>query len=205
VASSSDPARAPLDWAKLFRTPHPRSWFDRPTRRVARDLLGERLVRRRAGRFEAVRIVETEAYLRGDEASHSYRGPTARNRSMFAAPGTLYVYRIHQVHCANVVTRRGEAVLLRSAEPLEGVAAPTRGPGRLCRALGITRAEDGVDLVSGGLRILPSFEARGSIVQGPRVGLRRNATVPWRYGLEGNRWVSPPRLRRRPVSGASPS
>ncbi|MCI4344135.1 MAG: DNA-3-methyladenine glycosylase [Thermoplasmata archaeon] len=207
MASSSDPPREPVEWVARFETPRSRAWFDRPTRRVARELLGEFLVRRRNDRFEAVRIVETEAYLRSDEASHAYRGVTPRNRSMFGEPGTLYVYRIHQVHCANVVTRRGEAVLLRSAEPLDGMAGTPRGPGRLCRTLGITRSEDGSDLVSGSLRILPSFQARGKILRGPRVGIRRNAAVPWRYGLAANRWVSLPRLagKERPISAASPS
>lgn len=196
-----------MDWAARFERPRPRGWFDRPTRRVARELLGEYLVHLRNDRFEAVRIVETEAYLQGDEASHAFRGPTLRNRSMFGDPGTLYVYRIHQVHCANVVTRRGEAVLLRSAEPLDEVAGSPRGPGRLCRALGITRADDGTDLTAGPIRILGSGEPRGTVLQGPRVGIRRNPAVPWRYGLAGNRWVSLPRLTRnaRPVSGASPS
>lgn len=196
-----------MDWAARFRRPRPRSWFDRPTRRVARELLGEVVVRRRGDRFEALRIVETEAYLRGDEASHSFRGPTARNRSMFAAPGTLYVYRIHQVHCANVVTRPGEAVLLRGAEPLAGLTGAPRGPGRLCRALGVTRADDGADLVSGEIRILPFLGRPERVLRGPRVGIRRNASVWWRYGLEGSRWVSLPRLPRREpaVSEASPS
>jgi DNA-3-methyladenine glycosylase len=196
-----------VDWAVRFIRPRPRAWFNRPTRRVARELLGEYLVRFRNDRFEAVRLVETEAYLHGDEASHAFRGPTARNRSMFGAPGTLYVYRIHQVYCANVVTRHGEAVLLRGAEPLDGLTGSPRGPGRLCRALGITRAEDGTDLVVGPIRILGSSEPRGAVLRGPRVGIRRNAAVPWRYGLAGNRWVSLPRMTRtaRPVSGASPN
>ena len=84
-----------------------------------------------------MRIVECEAYESGDPASHAFLGPTLRNRSMFAPPGTLYVFSIHRVYCANVVGRAGEAALLRAGEPLTpGLPSPS-GPGRLCRALGI--------------------------------------------------------------------
>jgi DNA-3-methyladenine glycosylase len=176
---------------------------------VARDLLGTELVRRRGDRFDAARIVETEAYLRGDAASHAFRGPTPRNRSMFGPPGTLHVYQIHQVHCANVVTRPGEAVLIRSAEPRTAGMGETRGPGRLCRAMGITRDDDGHDLVTGMIRILPAKVPVGRILRGPRVGIRRNVDALLRYGLERSRWVSSPRLPQRrvdpDVSGASPS
>lgn len=144
--------------------------------------------------MRSARIVETEAYLTGDPASHAYSGPTRRNRSMFGRPGTLYVFRIHQVVCANVVTRRGEAVLLRAAEPLDGLLGDLRGPGRLCRALGITLELDGSDLLDGPVRILPGRGPRTEpIVAGPRVGIRRAADRPLRYALEANRWVSRPR------------
>jgi len=93
--------------------------------------------------------VETEAYVRGDPANHAFRGPTPRNRSMFDAPGTLYVYRIHQVVCANLVARRGEAVLLRAGAPLPNAPGNASGPGRLCRYLGITIEDDGTDTVLG--------------------------------------------------------
>jgi DNA-3-methyladenine glycosylase len=209
VASSSSPAPEFEAWATRFLRPWPRARYRLPTRQVARALLGTELVRRHGNRFEAVRIVETEAYLRGDAANHAFRGPTPRNRSMFAAPGTLYVYRIHQVHCANVVTRPGEAVLLRSAEPRTVGLGETRGPGRLCRALKITRDDDGHDLVSGSLRILLSSTPTGRILRGPRVGIRLNADAVLRYGLEGSPWVSSPRIQVRPraskISGALPS
>ncbi len=120
-----------------------RGFFDRPTTRVARDLLGAVVTVRARDGVRSVRLVEVEAYVANDPASHAYRGPTRRNRSMFGPPGTLYIYRIHQVVCANLVTRPGEAVLLRAGRPLLPVEANPSGPGRLCRVLGLTIADDG--------------------------------------------------------------
>ena len=96
------------------------AFFDRPTRRVARELLGAVFRTRGPGGVRAVRLVEVEAYVARDPANHAFGGPTRRNRSMFGPPGTLYVYRIHRVVCANVVTRPGQAVLIRAGEPLAG-------------------------------------------------------------------------------------
>jgi DNA-3-methyladenine glycosylase len=194
---------------RRFGRPLPLAFYDRPTVSVARGLLGAWVLARNAGGFVGARVVETEAYVGNDPANHAARGETERNRSMFREPGTLYVYRIHQVHCANVVTRPGEAVLLRSAEPRTVGLGETRGPGRLCRALKITRDDDGHDLVSGSLRILPSSTPTGRILRGPRVGIRLNADAVLRYGLEGSPWVSSPRIQVRPraskISGALPS
>lgn len=178
--------------------PLARSFFDRPTTTVARALLGCRLVRADPGALRVARVVETEAYVAGDPASHAYRGPTPRNRSMFLRPGTLYVYRIHQVHCANVVTRPGEAVLLRAAEPVSEGLGPTRGPGRLCRAFGLTRVEDGVDLTRGPLFLAPRDRPlMGRIVAAPRVGISRAVERPLRFAVDGNRFVSTPLPRPR--------
>ena len=98
-------------------------------------------------RGRLARITEVEAYTADDPASHSYRGATARNRSMFGPAGTLYVYLIYGIHhCANVVTGPagdGQAVLIRSVEVADVDPRLTRGPGRLCRVLGVTRADDG--------------------------------------------------------------
>jgi len=175
-----------------FDRPLPRSFFDRSTPIVARALLGQRVARRVAGELRVGRIVETEAYVTGDPASHAYRGPTPRNRSMFGPPGTLYVYRIHQVHCANIVTRRGEAVLLRAVEPEQGIEGSTQGPGRLCRAFALTRAEDGSDVRTGAFRVLPGGTVR-TVAVGPRVGISRARARRLRFAEAGNRWVSLPR------------
>jgi DNA-3-methyladenine glycosylase len=190
VGKSSRSATAP----RLDRT-----FFDRPTVAVARDLLGATL--RVGGR--AVRIVETEAYVASDPANHAFRGPTARNRSMFGPPGTLYIYRIHQVVCANLVTCRGEAVLLRAGEPLTEGLENSSGPGRLCRALGIRLTDDGTSAVSDPrIRVEQTRGVRTRIVSGPRVGIRRAKRRRLRFALAGNPWVSPPRLPARAIQRA---
>jgi DNA-3-methyladenine glycosylase len=167
-----------------------RAFFDRATVTVARELLGAVL---RVGP-RAVRIVETEAYVANDPANHASRGPTPRNRSMFASPGTLYVYRIHQVVCANLVTRPGEAVLVRAGEPLTPDLADPRGPGRLCRALGIRLSDDGTATPSSERIYAEARVGRaGRVVVGPRVGIRQAADRPLRFALDGNPWVSRPR------------
>ncbi len=143
------------------------------------------------------RIVETEAYVAKDPASHAYRGRTERNRAMFAGPGTVYVYRIHQVHCVNLTTRPGQAVLLRAAEPLTPALGNTQGPGRLCRAFDLTRADDGISAVTGPrLRIAPGPRPDETVVRTPRIGVTRGRTRRLRFLLSGNRWVSRGRSRR---------
>src|SRR5690606_23427036 len=143
------------------------------TVRAAQALLGCVLVRTDGASVRRARIVETEAYLRNDPASHSFRGPTPRNLPMFGPPGYAYVYRIHRAICFNVVTATegvGEAVLIRAVEPLEGIEAmeearrrrtvgrvlPARsalsnGPGKLCQAFDITLEDNGADLLRKGL------------------------------------------------------
>jgi len=106
------------------------SFYNRATLDVARDLLGKLIVRRLDDGVRIARIVETEAYLPDDPASHSYRGPTPRSRIMFGPPGHAYVYLIYGMHhCLNTVTEaegRGGAVLIRAAEPLHGLEAMWR-------------------------------------------------------------------------------
>jgi DNA-3-methyladenine glycosylase len=158
-----------------------------------------------------VRLVEVEAYQEDDAASHSFRGPTPRNEVMFGRPGHLYVYLSYGMHfCVNVVTgRRGEgsAVLLRAAEPLEGldVMAANRGvsairslcsgPGRLTQALAIDRTHNGVDVVSGSAVRLHEGEAlepRG-IARTTRVGIRTAVDRPWRFVERESPFLSPGR------------
>lgn len=116
---------------------------------------------------------------------------------MFERPGTLYVFRIHQVYCANAVTCPGEAVLLRAAEPVSEGLAGTRGPGRLCRAFSLTVADDGADLTRRPLCILPRNRPLGGrIVTDRRVGISRGVERLLRFAIEGNAHVSTPRPRR---------
>ncbi|HKV89811.1 MAG TPA: DNA-3-methyladenine glycosylase, partial [Thermoplasmata archaeon] len=178
------PRQAPLKDPGLrarFSDPLPRAFYERPTAVVARALIGRWMVVRSGRSYHAARIVETEAYVGRDPASHAFRGPTRRNASMFGAPGTLYVYRIHQVHCANAVTRTGQAVLLRAAEPLDPELPSLSGPGRLCRRLGLTRDDDGSSLVSGRVRIVLGDPSAPEVVRAPRVGITRAVERPLRF------------------------
>jgi DNA-3-methyladenine glycosylase len=173
-----------------------RAFFDRPTVSVARALLGAELRVRGADGDRVVRLVETEAYVADDPASHAYRGPTQRNRSMFHLPGTLYVYRIHQVVCANLVTRQGEAVLLRAGSPRRPVEGNPSGPGRLCRFLGIRLEDDGTDAVrSPRVRVRPRAGPSGPVWVGPRVGVSRAGRRRLRFALRDDPYVSRPRPR----------
>jgi len=179
----------------------PRAFYGRDARTVARALLGKVLVRLDGGVRRAARVVETEAYhgLR-DGASHARFGPTKRARVMFGRPGVAYVYLIYGTsHCMNVVT--GEegvpsAVLIRAAEPLEGCLHSTRGPGNLCRALGIRReADDGRDLGGGVLFFEDAPRPPERVRRTPRVNVHYAgpwAEKPWRFLLDGSAWVTRP-------------
>jgi DNA-3-methyladenine glycosylase len=180
-----------------------RDFFARSVHEVAPDLVGATLL------FNGVggEIVELEAYHHTDPAAHSYRGPNQRNAVMFGAPGFAYVYRSYGIHwCLNFVCEEegsASAVLIRALRPLAGLAAMRRrrrltderllcsGPGRLCAALKITGAHNGLALDA-----LP-FELRArvvmpDIVSGVRIGITKAAENPWRYGVAGSRFLSKP-------------
>jgi DNA-3-methyladenine glycosylase len=191
------------------------SFFARPAEVVARQLLGVQLVSTIGGIETRGRIVETEAYVGPhDDASHAALriGRTARNESMFGAPGIAYVYRIYGIHwCLNVVTdQRGfpAAVLIRALEPMAGIehmrarrfggqkhiadVALCSGPGRLAAALGITGDCDGHPLDRAPLWLSPPAKPLppADIAAGPRVGVTRSADWPLRFWEKGSRWVS---------------
>jgi len=179
--------------------PLPAAFFARPAPEVARALLGQVLVRLDGAVRRAARIVEAEAYHGpGDQASHARRGPTPRAAIMFGPPGVAYVYLIYgQSHCLNVVTGApGEpsAVLLRAAEPLEGCLHSTRGPGNLCRALGVTRERHDGMVLGGAELLILAGPAPARIVATPRVGVAsagpRWAARRWRFVDAGSEWVS---------------
>jgi DNA-3-methyladenine glycosylase len=191
----------------------PRAFFVRPSTRVAPDLLGRILVRVLPdGTRLAARLVEVEAYEQGDPASHSYKGwPTPRTEVMFGPPGHLYVYFTYGQHfCSNVVTGNdgvGSAVLLRAAEPLEGldrmaairgtdaVRLLCSGPARLTQAFGIARPDNGVDLVRDRSLYLLSGTpvARRAIARSTRVGVTVGVERRWRFFERGSLYLSPGR------------
>jgi DNA-3-methyladenine glycosylase len=190
----------------------PRAFYKGDAGDVAPALLGKVLVHEVAGVRRSGRIVEVEAYRAGlDPASHAYRGPTPRNRTMFGPPGHLYVYRSYGIHfCVNAVCAGGHAVLVRAVSPLEGTeemgAARTRpglppppdrdlcrGPGRVGQAFGFDLTHDGADLVTGDLGVTiedDGWDARESPAVGPRVGISVAVDEPWRYWIRGDRNVS---------------
>ncbi len=172
-------------------------FFARDARTVAAALIGLELTVNGAGGL----IVETEAYLPDDPASHSFRGPTPRNATMFAGPASSYVYLIYGRHCClNAVCLPGSAVLIRALEPTAGldIMAARRGtadvrklcagPGRLAEALGITRAEDGLSLLAPPFALRPGRSL--PLVTGTRIGITRATGLPWRFGAAGSPFVS---------------
>src|SRR4051812_31538483 len=163
------------DWNARLET----AFFERPALKVARDLLGQILVKRGRDGFRAGRIVETEAYVGAhDLACHAAKGRTARTEVLFGPPGRAYVYLIYGMYdCFNVVTEPegvAAAVLVRGLEPLEGISlgVKTDGPGKLCRALKITRALNREDLRGKRLYLTPSAKVSDAEVErGPRIGV----------------------------------
>ncbi|QNP62613.1 DNA-3-methyladenine glycosylase [Streptomyces genisteinicus] len=195
-----------------------------PAETVAPRLLGAVLTHETAEGTVRVVITETEAYSgSADPASHAYRGRTERNAAMFGPAGRLYVYRSHGLHwCANVVTGPdgvATAVLIRAGRVVEGedlarerrgtgVEGPrlARGPGNLCRALGITGEHNGADLLGGSRVTLSAGEPvpAAQIRVGPRVGVSRAHDWQHRFSLAGDPTVSAYRLspRAKPSNGA---
>jgi DNA-3-methyladenine glycosylase len=176
----------------------PAGFFARNAVTVARAMLGMELCFAGAGGI----ITETEAYLADDPASHSFRGPSNRNRSMFGPAGHAYVYRIYGMHwCLNAVCLPGSAVLIRALEPVHGIDTMQRrrklqelrllcsGPGRLCEALGITGEQDGHSLLAAPFHLRPAAHTM-EIASGPRIGISRGKDAPWRFGLAGSAFLS---------------
>lgn len=199
----------------------PAAFFDRPTLLVARQLLGQRLVRVLPdGTRLSGRIIETEGYTPDDPACHAHRGPSERARSMFGPAGRAYVYLIYGMYfCLNVVTEgegQGAAVLFRALDELEGAGrmaelrgAPgrerdlVRGPGRLCRAMAIDRSLDGGWLSD---PAGPLFLAAGAplpdarVLMTPRIGIGAtpaSRAAPWRFIEAGNSWLSGSRAQNQ--------
>ena len=195
----------------------PRSFYLRPTLKVARDLVGKYFVRRHRSTLLIGKIVEVEAYLGElDPASHAYRGKTKRNEVMFWKGGHLYVYFTYGMHfCANVVTEeegKGRAVLIRAIEPVECVETMrrlrglesdgakrrngewervTNGPAKFCKAFSIERKQNGADLLSDEIFIArDSKPPRHTVSASTRIGVTGGAEKRWRFFLKGSIWLS---------------
>ena len=177
----------------------PRSFYDRDTMLVARELLGKLLVHQDSDIQRVGKIVEVEAYLgEHDLAAHSSKGRTPRTEIMFGPPGHAYVYFIYGMHyCMNVVTERdghASAVLLRAVEPVKNLEGRTCGPGLLCRAMKIDRRLNGHDLLSDDFFIAaPESAEKITIVRRPRIGV--DYAKHWtkrllRFHIKGNAFVS---------------
>ena len=183
--------------------------FAAPSHEVARRLIGVTVLVDGVGG----RIVETEAYDREEPASHCYIGETPRNFSMFGPPGRSYVYRSHGLHwCLNFVCREeghGAGVLIRALEPVAGLDVMRQrrgmdderllcaGPGRLCQALGVTRAHNNLPLDAAPFLLLPPDQASPAhepivVLAGPRIGISKAMELPWRFGVAGSRFLSKP-------------
>jgi len=166
-----------------------RSFYNRDTILVARELLGKLIVMKRSER-KVARIVETEAYVTGDPANHAFRGLTKRNRSMFKDPGTLYVYTVHGQNCMNAVTKRGEAVLIRAVQPVKNVNDRTSGPGLLCRAMKITHRDDGKSLLENEFSIIDDGYRPTIIASSTRIGVTMWKNRHLRFFIRDNPFVS---------------
>jgi len=184
----------------------PASFYQRAATALGPVLLNKLLV---ASDGRTGRIVEVEAYTGSDDpASHSHRGKTQRNATMFGPPGLLYVYLSYGIHwCANVVCGsegEGTAVLIRALEPVAGLQRMRearskarrdldlcRGPARLAQALGITGEDDGTDLVEGPFRLVDDgVPPPPAPVVTTRIGISRATDLPWRWYVPDNPHVS---------------
>lgn len=180
-----------------------RAFFARSVNEVARDLIGAILLVGRTGG----RVVEVEAYHHTDPAAHSFRGQTSRNAVMFGPPGYAYVYRSYGIHwCLNLVCEpagSASAVLIRALEPTAGLPLMRQrrgitderllcsGPGRLCAALRITDAHNGLPLDKPPFALFARSEA-AEVLAGPRIGITKAVDKPWRYGMKDSRFLSKP-------------
>jgi len=200
----------------IIGTPLPHHYYEQPTLTIARDLLGKTLWRQTEQGTVGGIVVETEAYISAiDPASHNYRKLSKRSAVMFGPPGYAYVYFTYGMyHCFNVVTEpegASGAVLIRAIAPSYGIdlmtrrCPPTRvlrdlarGPARLCQALDLTTADNGLDMTSDALWL--SETAGGNpftddqIATSPRIGITLGTDLPWRFFISAHRAVSGPKV-----------
>jgi DNA-3-methyladenine glycosylase len=160
-----------------------RDFFEKPTLEVAHNLIGTYLVSTKNNHLQIGQIVETEAYIgTDDKACHASHGMTPRNKIMWDEAGHIYVYLIYGMyHLVNIITEsKGfpAAVLLRSLKPIEGIDIPTNGPGKICKALNLTRTDTGLDIVKSNELFIANFKEKLQIIKKPRIGINY-AGEPW--------------------------
>lgn len=173
-----------------------KSFFERDTIKVAKELLGSILVRKMGNKILKGIIVETEAYTQNDPACHAFKGRTKRAETLFKAPGLSYVYMIYGMYyCLNVVTEPFDtagAVLIRALEPLDDIEN-TNGPGKLCKSLSINTSHNELDLCNEDSQIC-LFKGQKipdkNIVKTVRIGIKHAADYPWRFYVKDNSFVS---------------
>lgn len=188
----------------------PRSFYTQRTLSVSKELLGKIFVGKIGSKYLSGMIVETEAYLFNDPASHSFRGLTERNKPMFNIGGYLYVYFTYGMHyCANVVTSKkevGEAILIRAVEPIDGIDIMrtnrkfkdnhnphnlTNGPAKFAQAFSLTKLQNGIDLCGNEVFITEGKSIPNlSIVKTTRIGISSAIDKKWRFYIKGNEWIS---------------
>ncbi len=191
-----------------------RSFYTRDVLAVAKDLLGKIVVKKDGSKLLSGKIVEVEAYDGSvDQAAHTFRGVTKRNKIMFGEGGFLYVYFTYGNHyCCNVVTGKegsGTAVLIRAVEPISGIDLMiknrfgrsllnekekfnlTSGPGKVCKAFAITMDHYGIDLTGNEIYFLDSPKIKiKDIVAAKRIGIIKSVDLPWRFYIKDNPYVS---------------
>lgn len=187
--------------------PLSRSFFKKPTIEVAKSLLGCHLIHETPEGKTSGIIVETEAYLHDDPASHTFNGKTPRNTVMFGPPGKAYIYFTYGMYyCFNVSTNKegiGEGVLIRALEPLEGIDLMKKrrktdkikqlcsGPAKLVIAMGIKKTYLGHDLSNPPLQILHSAGKKDfKIIKTERIGISTGRDLPHRFYIKGNEFIS---------------
>ncbi len=195
----------------------PRFFYTQRTLTVAKELLGKIFVRKIGNKCISGMIVETEAYLFNDPASHSFRGLTERNKPMFNNGGFLYVYFTYGMHyCANVVSNKegiGEAVLIRAVEPIDGIEVMmrnrfknkdgvrlngdlhvqnlTNGPAKFAEAFALTKTQSGIDLCGKEIFISEGETIHKSkIATTTRIGISSAKDKKWRFYIRGSEWIS---------------
>ncbi len=186
-----------------------KSFFNKTTIEIAKSLLGKRVIHKTCNGILSGKIVETEAYLEKDPASHSFRGQTTRNSAMFGNPGGAYIYFTYGMHhCFNIVTNKkgiGEAVLIRALEPLKGIELMKQarnthkienlcsGPGKLVQALNISKDHNGISLIDKNSPLILSNGdniSEDNIVKTKRIGISTGIELPHRFYIKDNPFIS---------------